>query len=141
MHTSEPLTIEEYLRLMAPKAEKASEGNPYGIEGEWCKARAPKIYCRDGFSVSVQGHPHAYARMRGDGWETVELGFPSCRERALDPFQEYLDGNIPLLDHPTEAVYPQVPVELVDQVLRWHGGIDLYATCRESKQWKMLTRS
>jgi hypothetical protein len=135
MHTSEPLTIEEYLLLMAPKAEKASEGNPYGIEGEWYKARAPKIYCRDGFSVSVQGHPHAYARMRGDGWKTVELGFPNRWEELLDEFREYPNGK------PTESVYPQVPVELVDQVLKRHGGIDLNATCRESKQWGMLTRS
>jgi hypothetical protein len=134
---------------MAPKAEKVSRAlasfsiassagnllaiNPYGIEGKWYKA--PIIHCRDGFSVSVQGHPHAYARMRGDGWETVELGFPNRWEELLDEFREYPDGN------PTKSVCPQVPVELVDQVLKRHGGIDLNATCRESKQWGMLTRS
>ena len=77
------------------------------------------IICADGFKMSIQASSFHYCSPREDGldnYETVEIGFPSEREELLMDYAE--DGN-----NPTSTVYGWVPVEIVDAVIRKHGGL------------------
>ena len=79
-----------------------------------------RLYCNDGFSMSVQAHDGAYCSPRTDPAYTdyyfeVEVGFPSEREELL---MEYVEGY----DNPTGTVYGYVPVEVVQEVIEKHGG-------------------
>jgi len=52
-----------------------------------------------------------------DGWySSVELGYPSERD---DLIMEYAEDQ----DNPTETVYGWVPIEVVEELLKKHGGI------------------
>jgi len=73
-----------------------------------------QIYCMDGFNMSVidkDEMPFAYCDK-----DSVEVGFPSEQEDWLMPFIECER------DHPTAAVYPYVPYEVVHEVIMKHGG-------------------
>ncbi len=80
----------------------------------------PRIVCVDGFSVSIQAGDGLYCCPREnleDGkYETVELGYPSEEESLI---AEYAEDPEELCD----TVYAQVPVEVVDEMIRKHGGI------------------
>jgi hypothetical protein len=79
----------------------------------------PRMLCADGFTMSVQGHAGAYSQPRDDFAERytqVEVGFPSEREELLMPYVEDAE-------RPTETVYGYVPVSVVLDVLRKHGGL------------------
>lgn len=80
---------------------------------------APRVVCKDGFEMSVQvGHTH-YCRPRVDRaiYSAVEVGYPSALEELLMPYVE--DEKTP-----TETVvYGYVPVEIVNQVIKKHGGL------------------
>lgn len=85
--------------------------NPYQVR--------PRIYCKDGFSVSVQGGtrfhyctPHKHCNQ----YIKVELGFPS----VADPF---LAGYAEDLSDPTGTVYGYVPIEVVESLVEKHGGM------------------
>lgn len=78
----------------------------------------PRIVCRDGESFSVQANRFAYCTPRADEgpYTHVEVGFPTC---DMGPeWEEYNDGDI----------FAWVPVELVQEVIDEHGGIDLART-------------
>ena len=87
----------------------------------------PRIYCKDGFNVSLQVGPGMYCAPRnGMGpWFQVEIGFPS---EGDDRLTEYME---PMSEDPTENVYGYVPLEIVLEVFESHGGIDEVAT----KHW------
>lgn len=86
----------------------------------------PRIFCKDGFSLSVQANEGAYCtprRMVEDGNETyyeAEIGYPSEVEPLIMEFAEE--------PHYTDTVYPYVPTSLIEQVLEKHGGIDVEKT-------------
>lgn len=48
-------------------------------------------------------------------YATCEVGYPSQKEELLMPYIE--DPT-----EPTKAVYPYVPVEVIEQVIEKHGG-------------------
>ena len=80
-----------------------------------------RMYCNDGFHMSVQAHEYNHCSPRVKPEETdcyyqVEVGFPSEREELL---MEYADDY----DNPTNTVYGYVPVEVVQEVIEKHGGI------------------
>ena len=50
-----------------------------------------------------------------DTYATCEVGYPSQKEELLMPYIE--DPT-----EPTKAVYPYVPVEVIEQVIEKHGG-------------------
>lgn len=76
-----------------------------------------RVCCLDGFNVSVVFFPGTYSEMESDGtFVSVELGFPSQDEPLLSTLAE--DSN-----NLSETVYPYVPVGVVDEILRKHGGI------------------
>ena len=73
-----------------------------------------------GFSISIQASSCHYCEPRRtfEGpYTEVELGFPSCSEELLIPYME--DDCC----KPENTVYPYVPVEVVDKVIKKHGGI------------------
>ena len=78
-----------------------------------------RLFCKDGFSISVQAGKEFYCAPhedRADGvFETVELGLPSSVEEDILPYAESKKA-------PTKSVYPFVPVEVVEAVIRKHGG-------------------
>ena len=84
----------------------------------------PRITCKDGFTISVQGSEFAYATPREDnppnGYTHVECGLPSTT-----PKTEALKGYAELCgtDDYTETVYGYVPIEVVQAELDAHGGI------------------
>ena len=80
-----------------------------------------RLYCNDGFSMSVQAHKYNLCSPRvnpeeTDCYDQVEVGFPSDREELL---MEYVEDY----DNPTDTVYAYVPVEVVQEVIEKHGGI------------------
>jgi hypothetical protein len=77
----------------------------------------PEIRCIDGFTMSVQASKGHYCSPRLDlpyGFTSVEVGYPSEAEELLLPFA---DGD--------SGVYGWVPVEVVEQVIEKHGGLEV----------------
>lgn len=85
----------------------------------------PKIYCNDGFNVSIQVHNGAYCasengyREFGLDWREVEWGYPSqpLTDKKYNP--EDPDGT---------SVGGYVPIEVMEELIEQHGGIDLKTT-------------
>lgn len=83
----------------------------------------PKVVCNDGFSISIQASETHYCEPRQSkisNYKSVELGFPSAEEELISEYAE--DDDL------TNTVYGWVPVEIVDQLLKKHKGIDYVAT-------------
>jgi hypothetical protein len=86
-------------------------------EARWAPAR--RVVCNDGWSISVQGHWGAYCEPRltnASEYTSVECGFPSAHEPALDSWSDD-PGD------PTGTVYGYVPDTVVRAVINKHGGI------------------
>lgn len=108
---------------------------------------ANKVYCKDGFSVSVIAGGGAYCSPRPaycfcalKGMEDypphepnelepaphdypgpyieVEVGFPSERPEPWDVWGECAEDP----DRPTETVYPYVPIYMIKELIELHGG-------------------
>lgn len=80
----------------------------------------PRIICKDGFEISVQASCIHYCEPRENGltkYDYVELGFPSESDNCI---LEYAEDP----DKPTETVYGWVPIEVVNQLIEKHGGIE-----------------
>lgn len=83
----------------------------------------PRIFCKDGFNFSAQassGH-YCYPRKTTDFYSKMELGFPSEEEELLFEYAE-TEYNW------TQTVYGWVPVEVIQEVIDKHGGIDVEKT-------------
>ena len=78
-----------------------------------------RVYCADGFSMSVQASAFNYCEPRKDNAEAytqVEVGFPNRYESMLVSYAEDATS-------PTNTVYPFVPVSIIVDVCAKHGGI------------------
>ena len=88
------------------------------------KSHNPRITCKDGFTISVQGSSFSYATPREDnppnGYTHVECGFPSTTPKTAE-LRDY--AELCGTDDYTETVYGYVPVEVVEAELKAHGGI------------------
>ena len=93
--------------------------------------RLPQIVCVDGFSMSVQVGFSLYSTPKkvAKRYSAVEIGFPSDHEPLIEKWAENLFEDTPDF---TDTVYSYVPVKVVDEVLKKHGGIDLTETLRRS---------
>lgn len=83
--------------------------------------KRPFAVCKDGFSISIQASDSHYCTPKTNDdviFETVELGYPSKKEKSI---LKYAEDS----DYPTGTVYAQVPVKIVDLLLEKHGGIDI----------------
>lgn len=80
----------------------------------------PRIECCDGFSFSCQAGIYLYClpmlSLEDGDYDAVELGFLSSKEELL---VEYAKNS----NDYTGTIYPYVPVDLVDDVIKKHGGI------------------
>lgn len=77
-----------------------------------------RLYCNDGYSISVQASKFHYCRPRLDGiqdYEAVELGYPSSEDELINEYAED--------DDYTNTVYGYVPIEVVEKLIEKHGGI------------------
>lgn len=92
----------------------------------------PRIYCKDGFNISVQVHEGSYSgsengyRKFGSEWKIVEWGFPS---EAIDSVKYNSESE------PTTNSVGSVEIELIDELLESHGGIDILATLSNATEW------
>ena len=98
----------------------------------------PRIHCKDGFNISIQvsnGNNCANengVRIFGTDWKLVEWGFPSEQIDAKKYNAEnYLEEEE--IDT-TQTVGGYVEIELMDQLLQEHGGIDLQTTLINSME-------
>ena len=95
-------------------------------------SRLPQIVCSDGFKMSVQVGYSLYSTPKkvAKRYSAVEIGFPSEREPLIEEYVElgiFDTAQGRGVDY-TDTVYPYVPVKVVNQVLKKHGGIDLTET-------------
>jgi hypothetical protein len=89
----------------------------------------PRIYCKDGFNISIQVHQGNYCgsengtRTFGLDWKLVEWGFPSSEIDAQKYNSEDTDT--------TNSVGGYVDIGLIDELCEEHGGVDLAKTLQE----------
>lgn len=80
----------------------------------------PRVVCKDGWSASIQHSELHYCSPRKsfilDGYETVELGYPSKSEPELEEYAENPRNQ-------ETTVFNSVPIELVERIIERHGGI------------------
>lgn len=92
----------------------------------------PRIYCKDGFNISVQVNDVSYSgsengyRIFGKEWKLVEWGFPS---EAIDSVKYNSES-----ENTIDSV-GSVEIELIDELLESHGGIDILATLSNATEW------
>ena len=90
---------------------------------------APRVVCADGFVMSVQVSQSHYCspRINDAGYyDSVEVGYPSEREELL---MEYAEEP----EHPTQTVYGWVGVDVVDAIIKKHGGFVSDADMKKCK--------
>lgn len=78
-----------------------------------------RVVCKDGFAMSVQASRYSYCVPRitdAAHYSHVEVGFPTERVEALMEFVEDADN-------PLDTVYSRVPVETINLVVDYHGGL------------------
>ena len=107
------MTVKEFLATTI-------KSHKYPFSGEIIQENRPRLYCNDGYSISVQASSFHYCRPRLDGvqnYESVELGFPSKEDELIN---DYAEG-----DDYTKTVYGYVPIEVVERLIEKHGGIKI----------------
>lgn len=97
----------------------------YTGERYQCRQR---IYCIDGFNMSVQGSSGAYCypRETSSWYDKMEIGFPSAVEPLIMRYAESPED-------PLGTVYGYVPVDIIQRVIDNHGGIDIDKTFEVKK--------
>ena len=89
------------------------------VDGTEIQEKRPRLYCNDGYSISVQASEFHYCEPRRNGvqdYESVELGFPSVEDELINEYAEDCMNY-------TETVYGYVPIEIVEKLIEKHGGI------------------
>ena len=88
-----------------------------------CHVMMKKITCKDGFTVSVQATYTHYCSPREtirsehfNFYNEFELGFPNKKDKLLMP---YCEDN----KRPKDTVYSCVPKDIINQVIKKHGGL------------------
>jgi len=79
----------------------------------------PRVTCDDGFSISIQGgteYHYCEPRERCNEYYELEIGYPS---EADDIISLYAEDKEDL----TGTVYGYVPIEIVEKLIYYHGGI------------------
>ena len=113
------------------KVKVLYEGKDSLMKHMMTSSRLPHIVCSDGFEMSVQVGYSLYSEPKkvAKRYSKVEVGYPSDHEPLIEKWAENLFEDMPDF---TDTVYPYVPVKVVNQVLKKHGGIDLTETLRRS---------
>ena len=124
MKLSEYLTLNVFAELQGISNSKVTIGD---LERNYKKhfILIPRIYCNDGFNVSIQVHRGAYCasengyREFGLDWKEVEWGYPS--EPLTD--EKYNPEN-----PGGDTIGGNVPIEVMEELLEQHGGINVKET-------------
>ena len=113
------------------KVKVLYEGEDSLMKHMMTSSRLPHIVCSDGFEMSVQVGYSLYSEPKkvAKRYSKVEVGYPSDHEPLIEEYAEIFSEDVP--DY-TDTVYPYVPVKVVNEVLKKHGGIDLTETLRRS---------
>lgn len=82
------------------------------------RPRITRIICADGFDVSIQASQAHYCMPQTNNgpYLKVEIGYPSDK---ISEWMKYAESP----DNPLSTIYGWIPVEIVDAVLKQHGGI------------------
>lgn len=95
----------------------------------------PRIYCKDGFSISIQVNEGNYCgsengyRKFGNDWKLVEWGFPS---QPINHDEYVAECST---DEETINSVGSVLTAKIDELLEQHNGIDIVATLSNARQW------
>ena len=120
------MTVKEFI--------KRTHINNQGYKGMKEPLFRPVVFCKDGFNVSIQASEFHYCTPREftDKYSRVEIGYPSLR---VPEFSKYIDNHDNYLDNydHTNAIFPFVPVSVVEKVVKQHGGIDFERTIKTKK--------
>ena len=120
------MKINEFIKKYRCVKEYANSSEVEDFYGEMKVSRNPYVICNDGFKMSVQVGQSLYSSPKdvADEYEEAEIGFPSIPESLITKYAE--DGEVEGDDDSRlcDTVYPYVPVELIDEVISKHGGID-----------------
>lgn len=78
------------------------------------------VICTDGHKVSIQASQFHYCEPRNDigPYTSIEAGFPSGEAPAS--WMKYAETQ----ETPNETVYGYMPVELVQDYIQLHGGME-----------------
>jgi len=90
------------------------------------KSHCPRFYCKDGTHLSVQASKTHYSTPRDNEgpYTHVEVGFPTAE--PPESWLEYSDdGEI------TSSIFAWVPLEVVNEFIELHGGVDFLKTFEE----------
>lgn len=85
----------------------------------------------DGSSMSVQASDFHYCEPRRSGLKTYTSYEIGCLSEILDELKEYAEAGTQ--DFLT-ASYPYVPVEVVSQIVKEHGGVDKESTLHPKRK-------
>lgn len=87
----------------------------------------PRIICNDGFNMSVQAGYTLYStpRTNENMFSSCEIGFPSKKENLI---MEYAEEP----RKPLNTVYGYVPIEVIEEVIGKHGGININETFKQA---------
>lgn len=92
----------------------------YGVKDGMQRTR-PRIRCQDGFEMSVQAGSMLYStprfNLRDGEYTACEIGFPNREEELIEQYAEDPEDL-------TETAYAYVPVEVIDEVIKKHGGFE-----------------
>jgi hypothetical protein len=79
----------------------------------------PLLFCKDNLHMSVQVGADYYCEPRKNNasyYTKVEIGGISSPESDLMPYRESMTDN------DSEAIYAYVPIEIVEKIIKKHGG-------------------
>ena len=124
------MKINEFIKNNLKVTNLAKSSDPL-MNHMLTSTRLPQIVCADGFKMSVQVGYSLYSEPKkvAKRYSKVEVGYPSDHEPLIEKWAENLFEDMPDF---TNTVYPYVPVKVVNEVLKKHGGIDLTETLRGS---------
>lgn len=122
--------IKENLKVTYPAEEYSS------LRDTLTTSRLPRIFCNDGFSLSIQVGYSLYSEPKkvAKRYSKVEIGYPSEHESLIEEWAEFTPFEEDEEPDYTGTVYPYVPVNIVDKVLKKHGGIDMTETMSRAEQ-------
>ena len=121
------MTINEFIRKYRVVEKKDYNGTKFAQlweNGIHVRIMNPYVICNDDFEFSCQASYSHYSEPKGlaDEYTQVEIGFPSLNDRIIEKYREDYgwEDDCGL----TNAVYPYVPVEVVDELIQFHCGIN-----------------
>lgn len=92
--------------------------DPWAREHGAIRQAAPRLTCKDGFSMSIQASALSYCRPQDNfgPYTEVEVGYPSTVEDELMAYAENSEDY-------TGTVYPYTPIGVVLAIINKHGGV------------------